>query len=74
MAIELVNALESYYERARDEVANAASALVELPAVDCDQELLLRTIELSETHRPRLRRRVSVRRSRRLWDRDGCLV
>jgi predicted nucleic acid-binding protein len=48
---ELVYVLESYYERPRDEVANAARALVELPAVDCDQELLLRTIELYETHR-----------------------
>jgi predicted nucleic acid-binding protein len=37
---ELVYVLESYYERPRDEVANAARALVELPAVECDQELL----------------------------------
>jgi hypothetical protein len=37
---ELVDVLEPYYERPRDEVANAARALVELPAVECDQELL----------------------------------
>lgn len=37
---ELVYVLESYYERPRDEVANAARAQVELPAVECDQELL----------------------------------
>ena len=48
---ELVYVLESYYERPRKEVADAARALLALPSVASDHELLLRTIELYEADR-----------------------
>ncbi len=48
---ELVYVLESYYERPRDEVANAARALLALPSVTSDHELLLRAVELYEAER-----------------------
>jgi predicted nucleic acid-binding protein len=48
---ELVYVLESYYERPRDEVADAARALLALPSVASDYELLLRAIELYEAER-----------------------
>lgn len=48
---ELVYFLESYYERPRKEVADAARALLALPSVASDHELLLRTIELYEADR-----------------------
>jgi len=48
---ELVYVLESYYERPRDEVANAARALLALPSVASDHELLLRAVELYEAER-----------------------
>ena len=48
---ELVYVLESYYERPRDEVGNAARALLALPSVASDHELLLRAIEHYEAER-----------------------
>lgn len=48
---ELVYVLESYYERPRDAVANVARALLALPSVASDHELLLRAIELYEAER-----------------------
>jgi predicted nucleic acid-binding protein len=48
---ELVYVLESYYERPRDLVAEAARALLALPSVASDHELLLRAIELYEAVR-----------------------
>src|SRR5205085_7477145 len=48
---ELVYVLESYYGRPRNEVARAVRALLALPSVDSDQELLLRAIELYEAER-----------------------
>ena len=48
---ELVYVLESYYGRPRNEVAQAIRALVALPSVASDQELLLRAIELYEAER-----------------------
>jgi predicted nucleic acid-binding protein len=48
---ELVYVLESYYERPRDEVATASRALLALPSVASDHELLLRAIELYEAER-----------------------
>ncbi len=48
---ELVYVLESYYERPRDEVGNAARALLALPSVASDHELLLRAVELYEAER-----------------------
>ncbi len=48
---ELIYVLESYYERPRAEVANAARALLGLPSVSSDQELLLRAIEFYEAER-----------------------
>ena len=48
---ELVYVMESYYARPRDEVANAARALLALPSVMSDHELLLRAIELYEAER-----------------------
>jgi predicted nucleic-acid-binding protein len=48
---ELVYVLESYYERPRAEVARAVRALLALPSVASDHELLLRAIELYEGER-----------------------
>ena len=48
---ELIYVLESYYERPRAEVTNAARALLALPSVASDHELLLRAIELYEVER-----------------------
>lgn len=48
---ELVYVLESYYKRPRDEVATASRALLALPSVASDHELLLRAIELYEAER-----------------------
>jgi predicted nucleic acid-binding protein len=48
---ELVYVLESYYQRPRDEIANAARSLLALPSVASDHELLLRPIELYEAER-----------------------
>ena len=48
---ELVYVLESYYERPRHEIADAARALFALPSVASDHEVLLRAIELYESAR-----------------------
>jgi|SRR6266545_4063300 len=48
---ELVYVLESYYERPRNEVAQDVRALLALPSVSSDHELLLRAIELYEAER-----------------------
>jgi predicted nucleic acid-binding protein len=48
---EFVYVLESYYERPRKEVADAARALLAVPSVASDHELLLRAIELYENER-----------------------
>lgn len=48
---ELVYVLESYYERPRKDVADAARALLALPSIASDHELLLRAIELYEAER-----------------------
>lgn len=48
---ELVYVLESYYERPREAVATAARALLALPSVASDHELLLRAIELYDVER-----------------------
>ena len=48
---ELIYVLESFYERPRDEIADGARALLAVPSVASDHELLLRTIELYEAER-----------------------
>jgi len=48
---EIVYVLESFYERPRDEMADAARALLALPSVASDHELLMRAIELYERER-----------------------
>ena len=51
MFAELVYVLESYYGRPRNEVAAATRALLALPSVVSDHELLLRSVELYEAER-----------------------
>lgn len=49
---ELVYVLESYYERPRQEVAQAGRSLLALPSIAAfDHDLLLRAIELYESER-----------------------
>ena len=49
---ELVYVLESFYERPREEVAEAARSLLALPSIaTVDSDLLLRSLELYESHR-----------------------
>lgn len=49
---ELVYVLESFYQRPRGEVAEAARSLLALPSIaTVDSDLLLRSLELYESHR-----------------------
>ena len=49
---ELVYVLESFYQRPRGEVAEAARSLLALPSIaTVDADLLLRSLELYESHR-----------------------
>ena len=49
---ELVYVLESFYQRPRAEVAEAARSLLALPSIaPVDSDLLLRSLELYESHR-----------------------
>ena len=49
---ELVYVLESFYQRPREEDAEAARSLLALPSIaTVDSDLLLRSLELYESHR-----------------------